>query len=82
MIFVYMLVVASHLILRPKIPKERLHLATWFYPISGWIALAAMAAVLVAMAVTPGRDAELVASLTCLVVIVAAYFVFRRGRAT
>lgn len=82
MIFVYMLVVVSHLILRPKIPKENLHLATWFYPFSGWIALAAMAAVLVAMAVTPGRDAELFASVTCLVVIVAAYFVFRRSRAT
>lgn len=82
MIFVYMLVVASHLVLRPKIPKENLHLATWFYPFSGWIALAAMAAVLVAMAVTPGRDAELVASLTCLAVIVAAYFIFRRKRVT
>lgn len=80
MIFVYMLVVASHLVLRPKIPKESLHLATWFYPFSGRIALAAMAAVLVAMAMTPGRDAELVASLTCLGVIVAAYFIFRRGR--
>jgi GABA permease len=82
MIFVYMLVVASHLILRPKIPKEKLQLATWFYPFSGWIVLAAMSAVLLAMAVTPGRDAELFASTTCLVVIVAAYFIFRRKRAT
>ncbi len=82
MIFVYMLVVISHLMLRPRIPKENLHLATWFYPFSGWIALAAMSAVLFAMAATPGRDAELFASVTCLVVIVAAYFVFRRGRST
>mgnify|MGYP000045780938 FL=1 len=82
MIFVYMLVVISHLMLRPGIPKENLHLATWFYPFSGWIALAAMSAVLFAMAATPGRDAELFASVTCLVVIVAAYFVFRRGRST
>ena len=82
MIFVYMLVVASHLILRPKIPKEKLQLATWFYPFSGWIVLAAVSAVLLAMAVTPGRDAELFASTTCLVVIVAAYFIFQRKRAT
>jgi len=82
MIFVYMLVVVSHLILRPKIPKEKLHLATWFYPFSGWIVIAAMLAVLIAMAITPGRDAELFASTTCLVVIVAAYFVFRGKRAT
>ena len=82
MIFVYMLVVISHLMLRPKIPKENLHIATWFYPFSGWIALAAMSAVLFAMAATPGRDAELFASVICLVVIVAAYFVFRRGRST
>ena len=80
MIFVYMMVVVSHLVLRPKIPKENLHLATWFYPFSGWIVIAAMTAVLVAMAVTRGRDAELYTSLTCLGVIVAAYFIFRRGR--
>jgi L-asparagine transporter-like permease len=80
MIFVYTLVVISHLILRPRIPPENLHLATWFYPISGWIVLLVMGAVLVAMALTPGRDAELYASLTCLGVIVACYFVFRRSR--
>lgn len=82
MISVYMLVVGSHLVLRPKIPKANLHLATWFYPFSGWIVIAAMAAVLVAMAVTKGRDAEPYASLTCLAVIVAANFIFRRGRVT
>ena len=78
MIFVYMLVVAAHLVLRPKTPPERQHLKTWFYPFSGWIVLAAMLAVLVAMAFTPGRDAELYASLACLVVVVACYFIFRR----
>ena len=82
MISVYMLVVGSHLVLRPKIPKANLHLATWFYPFSGWIVIAAMAAVLVAMAVTKGRDAEPYTSLTCLAVIVAANFIFRRGRVT
>ncbi len=81
MIFVYMLDVASHLVLRPRIPKEELRLATWFYPYSGWLALAAMSAVLVAMALTPGRDAELYASLVCLGLTLAAYFVFRRNRA-
>jgi len=39
-----------------------------------------MAAVLVAMSQTPGRNAELWASLTCLGVVMAAYFVFRRQR--
>ena len=65
MVFVYMGVVAAHLVLRPKTPPERLHLKTWFYPFSGWLVLAGMLAVLAAMALTPARSVELYASLAC-----------------
>jgi L-asparagine transporter-like permease len=82
MLFIYMTVVAAHLVLRKRIPPERLHLKTWFYPWSGIIALAAMAAVLVAMAFKEGSRNELIASTACLFVFMAGYFVFRRGRAT
>jgi len=80
MLFIYMAVVASHLVLRRRIPPENLQIKTWFYPWTGIIAFLAMAAVLVAMSQTPGRNAELWASLTCLGVVMAAYFVFRRQR--
>ena len=82
MIFVYMPVVISHLILRPKTPPEQLKLKTWLYPWSGYIVLAAMAAVLIAMSLQPGSRYELIASTTCLVVVVIAYFVFRKRHRT
>jgi GABA permease len=78
MIFVYMGVVISQLILRPRTPSERLHIRTWFYPWSGYLTIAAMLAVLVAMALRPQSAIELGASTACLVVVVASYFIFRR----
>lgn len=82
MLFIYMTIVAAHLVLRTRIPPEKLHLKTWFYPWSGIIALAAMGAVLVAMAFKESSRNELIASTACLLVFVVGYFVFRRGRAT
>lgn len=81
MLFIYMAVVASHLVLRKQIPPENLQIKTWFYPWTGIIAFLAMAAVLVAMAVTPSRAPELWASVACLVIVIVGYFVFRRKKA-
>jgi GABA permease len=81
MIFVYMPVVISHLILRPKTPPDLLKLKTWFYPWSGYAVMAAMIAVLVAMALKDGSRYELIASAVCLVVVIGSYFVFGRNRA-
>jgi GABA permease len=78
MIFVYMGVVVSQLILRPRIPADKLHIRTWFYPWSGYLIIAAMLAVLVAMAMRPASAIELGASTACLAVAVVSYFVFRR----
>ncbi len=82
MLFIYMTVVAAHLVLRKRIPPEKLRLKTWFYPWSGIIAFAAMGAVLVAMAFKEGSRNELIASTVCLPVFVAGYFFFRRKRTT
>jgi GABA permease len=80
MIFVYMGVVISHLILRPKTPPERLHIRTWFYPWSGYLTIAAMLAVLVAMAMNPSSAIELASSIACLLVALVCYFLFRFRR--
>jgi L-asparagine transporter-like permease len=82
MLFIYMMVVAAHLALRPRIPPGKLHLKTWLYPWSGVLTFVAMGAVLVAMAFKDGSRAELIASATCMLVFVACYFIFRRKRAT
>ena len=80
MIFVYMGVVVSQLILRPRIPAEKLHLKTWFYPWSGYITIAAMLAVLAAMMLKQQSAIELGASTACLIAVVVCYFLFRRRR--
>lgn len=81
MLFIYMAVVASHLVLRKQIPPERLLMKTWFYPWSGIITFAAMGSVLVAMAFRDGSRVELLASAAAAAVFVASYFIFRRQRA-
>jgi L-asparagine transporter-like permease len=83
MIFVYLGVAASQIILRPKTAPEKLHIRAWFHPWGGYLTIFAMLAVLVAMALkSDGSRAELSASLICAAVIIACYFIFRRKRAT
>lgn len=77
MIFVYLLVVFAQIILRRRTPPERLHIRTWFYPVSSYLTIFAMLAVLVAMALRPQSAIELYASLACLAVVIVLYFVFR-----
>jgi L-asparagine transporter-like permease len=78
MIFVYLGVVVSQLILRPRTPPEKLHIRTWFYPWSGYLTIAAMLAVLAAMAFRKQSAIELGASCACLLIVIACYFLFRR----
>ena len=78
MIFVYLGVAVSQLVLRPRTPPERLHLRTWFYPWSGYLTIIAMLAVLVAMTFKRQSAIELGASCVCLLVVVVCYYLFRR----
>ncbi len=80
MLFVYIAVAAAQILLRGKTPPEKLQVKAWLHPWAGLAAVGGMLAVLVAMALTPARQPEFTASTVLLVVIVAAYFVFRRGR--
>ncbi len=82
MLFVYIGVAASQLILRPKTPPEQLHVKAWFHPWGSIFAIAGMAAVLVAMAITPSKQPEFIASIILSGGIVASYFLFRRNRET
>jgi L-asparagine transporter-like permease len=79
MIFVYLGVVVSQLILRRRTPADRLHIKTWFHPWSGYLTILAMLAVLVAMAFRKQSAIELAASCACLLVVVICYLLFRRS---
>jgi GABA permease len=80
MLFVYMTVAWAQIRLRRE--RERAGsaqpaLRMWLFPWASYAAIAGMAAVLVAMALTPARQQEFYASLVSLVVVLAAYQISR-----
>ena len=81
MLFVYIGVAASQLILRPKTSPEQLHVKAWLHPWGSIFAITGMAAVLVAMAITPSKQPEFIASVVLTAIIIASYYLFRRNRA-
>ncbi|WP_246048122.1 hypothetical protein [Hankyongella ginsenosidimutans] len=51
----------------------------WFFPYASWFAVAAMAAIMVAMALSPSRSIELYSSLVVLGLALTAYQVRKRA---
>jgi AAT family amino acid transporter/GABA permease len=82
-VYVYMTIAVAQIALRrrrelanePKPP-----VVMWLFPWLSYAAIAAMAAVLIAMAFTPGSQQDFKASAVTLVVSIAAYFVVKRLR--
>ena len=88
MVFVYMIVALAHIRLRRAREargEPEPALTMWLFPWASYAALAGMAAVLIAMALTPGdMTTELRVSVLALAVAVVAYFIVdarRSGRA-
>ncbi len=52
----------------------------WLFPWLSYAAIAAMAAVLIAMAVTPRMQQDFYASLLTLAVAIGAYLIVKRAR--
>jgi AAT family amino acid transporter/GABA permease len=89
MVFVYMIVALAQVRLRRAREargEPEPAITMWLFPWASYAALAGMAAVLIAMALTPGELAtELHVSVLALAVAVTAYFIVdarRRERAT
>jgi GABA permease len=83
MVFVYMLIVVAHL--RVRRAREASGAAApaltmWLFPWVDYLALAGMAAVLIAMAVTPEMQRDFRVSVLSLAVAVAAYCVLEQRR--
>ena len=58
-LFVYLMIAISQLVLRPKIPPERLRVKMWFYPVLTMLTIAAMIAVLVSMGIRDDTRSQL-----------------------
>jgi GABA permease len=83
MLIVYLMVALAEVRLRTRLERTdqaRLTLRMWFHPWGAIIAIVAMAAVLVAMALTPDLASQFYASLVPLVIVLAAWAVIGRLR--
>ena len=82
-VFVYMMTAAAQIVLRRRreaenIPKPAVNM--WLFPFLSFAAIGCMAAVLIAMAFTPGQQQDFKFSCITLVVTVLAYRLVRRLR--
>jgi GABA permease len=82
-VFIYMTTAAAQIALRRQ--RERLGVAPpavtmWLFPYLSLVAIGCMAAVLIAMAFTPGQQQDFKFSCITLVVTVLAYLIVRRVR--
>jgi GABA permease len=82
-VYVYMAIAAAQIVLRVR--RERANeqhppVLMWLFPGLSYAAIAAMAALLIAMACTPGSQQDFNASAVTLAVAIAAYAVVKRLR--
>ena len=84
MILLYLMTAAAQLKLRnhyERTAPERLQIRMWFHPFGSYVAIAAMAAILVFMGLDASLASQLWLSLLVAAAFAAGWFVFRRGKA-
>lgn len=84
MILLYMMTATAQLRLRAKYEAEapeRLQIRMWFHPFGTYVAIAAMAAILIFMGLDATLSSQLWLSLMVAGGFAAGWFVFRRGKA-
>src|SRR4051812_26564357 len=76
-LFVYLLIALSQLVLRRNTPPERMRVKMWFFPVLTLATIAAMLGVLASMFVGKDTRSQLLLSLLSWAVVLALYFVTR-----
>jgi GABA permease len=76
-LFVYLLIAVSQLVLRRRTPPERLRVRMWLFPVLTLATIAAIVAVLASMFVRPDTRSQLLLSLLSWAVVLALYLVTR-----
>jgi GABA permease len=72
-LFVYLMIAVSQLVLRPRTPPQRLRVKMWLYPVLTLLTIAGMAAVLVAMWFQPDTRSQILLSLASAAAVVTAW---------
>lgn len=83
MLIVYVLIAAAQIRLRRRIERtdpHRLSVRMWLFPWLSYATIAAMALIMAAMALTPDLSSQFWSSMALTGVVLAAFFLFRRGR--
>jgi len=78
-LFVYLLISLSQLLMRRTIPPERLKVKMWFYPVLTLLTAAAIVAILVQMAIRESTRSQLLLSLLAWALVLVAYFAQRKA---
>lgn len=79
-LFVYLLIALSQIVLRFTTPPEELRVKMWFFPVLSILTLLAIVGVLVQMAFNSTVRDQFWLSLLSWAVVVAAYFLAKRWR--
>ena len=74
-LFVYLLIAVSQIVLRRKTPTSELRIKMWLFPVLSILTVAGMLAVLVQMGVDEASRSQLLLSLLSWAVVLALYFV-------
>ncbi len=72
-LFVYLLICISQLVMRPKIAPARLRIKMWLYPVLTLLTIVALIAVLISMGVRSDTRLQLFLSLLVFAAVLAAY---------
>ncbi|BBX75011.1 amino acid permease [Mycobacterium shinjukuense] len=79
-LFVYLLIALSQIVLRRRIPAERLRVKMWCFPVLSIVTVAGITAVLVQMAFDRAARTQLWLSLLSWAVVLVLYFTVGGGR--
>lgn len=79
-LFVYLLIALSQIVLRRRTPVERLRIKMWFFPVLSILTVAGIVAVLVQMAFDRSAHTQLWLSLLSWAVVIVLYFATTRWR--
>ena len=79
-LFVYLLIALSQIVLRFKTPPEKLRVKMWFFPVLSILTLAAIVGVLVQMAFNSTVRGQFWLSLLSWAVVVVLYVLTKRWR--
>ncbi len=79
-LFVYLLIALSQIILRRRTSAEKLTVKMWLFPVLSIVVVVAILAVLVQMGVDPDVRIQLILSLAAWALVVILYFASRRLR--